>query len=171
MPNWCECTLKIAGDPNDVRRCLASMATPDSESDDQRLFDFKRVIPLPIELRERMGAPCIADSNGWDVVDQISRLWGTKWNADSVTIEHQPDGGGAVIRFDTAWDPPGPIIETLADRFPSLAFDFDFLDDEGMKAGRAWRAPGRPWAFIDARGNGGFCQAALDAKSWPLDAP
>jgi hypothetical protein len=169
MPNWCACRLKIPGNPNDVRDCLASMATPGSESEDQRLFDFERVIPLPPELREKLEAPSATDSDPWDLRAQMVRLWGTKWNAYSVTIERQPDDGGAVINFDTAWTPPEPVIVTLADSFPSLEFDFVYNDIQGPIAGRAWRAPGEAWATIEARYDDGFCLAAVRAKHWRWD--
>ena len=165
MPNWCECTLEITGDPKDVRDCLAFIATPQGESDDQRLFDFERVIPLPPELREQLEAPSTADSDPWDLMAQMIRLWGTKWNACGVTIEHQPDSGEAVIKFDTAWDPPWPILRTLADRFPRLEFDFVYNDIQAPMAGRARRVPGQGWVTIDARYDDGFCQAAVEAKS------
>ena len=79
----------------------------------------------------------------------MTGLWGTKWNADNVTVERQPDGGGALVKFYTAWAPPRPVISALADRFPSLEFDFVYFDEQAPIAGRARRAPGEgSWATI-----------------------
>jgi hypothetical protein len=162
MPNECRCTLEITGDPNNVRGCLAAIATPDSESEDQRLFDFERVIPLPPDPREKLG---LSRTEPIDWRRLRIDSWGTKWNAVSVTIERQPDDSGAVIKFDTAWDPPWPILRTLADRFPRLEFDFVYNDIQLPMAGRARRVPGQGWVTIDARYDDGFCQAAVEAKS------
>jgi hypothetical protein len=169
MPNWCDCTLEITGDPNLVQECLAAIRTPGSESDDEQPFDFDRVIPLPPEFRARLETPCVTETEWAARWLKMVELWGTKWNAHDVTVEIQPDGGGARVQFSTAWSPPEPIIMALADRFPSLEFDFVYLDVQMPIAGRARRVPGEGWATIEARYDDGFCQAAVEARSGRWD--
>jgi hypothetical protein len=171
MPNEVECTLMITGDPDDVRNCLASIGSPGSESDDARLFDFDRVVPLPRTYRAR--ADVLSDTD--EVPPQVVvSAWGTKWNAYGVTIDDRPDGGRARIRFRTAWAPPRPVIATLAERFPNLGFDLTYFDDMGMIAGRLRRARGdQVWATLEARYDYGFCDAVLGAESrvpWQSDS-
>lgn len=194
MPNEVDCTLVITGAPDEVRKCLASIASPASESEDARLFDFNRVIPLhrapagaaklpdhtPIERAPSLWTGAMgravedfaAHELGVSVVrdrtsDERVALWGTKWNAHAITVERQPEGGGARIRFYTAWAPPVPVIEALAGRFPNLGFDLTYFDQQAPVAGRLRRAPGGGgWATIDARYDYGFCRAAYEAVSW-----
>ena len=172
MPNWVRNTLQITGAPEVVSECLASMGSPERESEDDRLLDFERVVSLPPDLRARLEVSSSTEEEAWDRRSEVIGQWGTKWSAFQVTVERQPDGGGAIIKFDTAWTPPMPVISTLADRFPSLEFDFTYLDIQAPIAGRARRAPGGGWATIDARFDDGFCDAALDAKSgrWDLSS-
>ena len=192
MPNEVECTLVITGDVNVVEDCLASIGSPGSESDDARLFDFNRVIPiqrapastpnLPHQtligraprlwtgvvglaaegfVAQEYGLPRMRDQTSNERV----AAWGTKWNASDVTLERQPDGG-ARIRFFTAWAPPQPVIETLAEKFPSLGFDLTYSDEQMPVAGRMRRDPRcQSWATIDARFDYGFCDAVLGAES------
>jgi Ferredoxin-like domain in Api92-like protein len=42
--------------------------------------------------------------------------WGTKWNASETRYSTQEPQ--TAIRFDMAWDPPVPVFEALAKRFP-----------------------------------------------------
>jgi hypothetical protein len=154
MPNSCVCTLKIKGDPEDVGVCLASIGSPGSEVEDKRLFDFERVIPLPRE-------------EGIITTRDVAGLWGTKWNARDVTIDRKPDGSGACIQFWTAWTPPVPVIETLADQYPSLEIDLTYIDPQAPIAGRLRRDPADGvWRSIEASYDHGFCQAAVQAESW-----
>lgn len=51
--------------------------------------------------------------------------WGTKWNAYD---QDELDFG--VIRFDTAWSTPYPVIKALAETFPNLDFEVKFADED-----------------------------------------
>ena len=163
MSHYVECTLQITGAPDIVSDCLSSMGSPEDEQENTQLFDFDRVIPLPPDLRARLEAPSPIGAEEW--ADTVSELWGTGWACD-VTVERQPDGGGALIQFETRWAPPRPVIVALADRFPSHEFDFTYFDVETPIAGRARRAPGEGWATIEARCDFGFCRTAVEARRW-----
>jgi Ferredoxin-like domain in Api92-like protein len=173
MPNTCQCTLEITGDPEEVRACLTAMSSPESAVDDERLFDFDRVVPLPAEFRERLKEPSATTSDWLDKAGQMLGYWGTKWNAYDVTVERQPEGRWARIKFNTAWTPPIPVITTLADQFPNLAFDLAYFDVMAAYAGRGRRAPGdTQWATIEGTYDYGFCDAAFEARSggsWEQD--
>ena len=59
--------------------------------------------------------------------------WGTKWNAYSIDL--LPPN---VIRFDTAWSTPEPIIKALSKMFPDYKFEIEWADeDTGYNVGRA----------------------------------
>ena len=51
--------------------------------------------------------------------------WGTKWNAYSQELRE--DG---VIKFETAWSTPEPVICALSRMFPDAQFDVRYADED-----------------------------------------
>ncbi len=60
------------------------------------------------------------DWYGWS-----SDKWGTKWNAYSQELRE--DG---VIKFETAWSTPEPVICALSRMFPDAQFDVRYADED-----------------------------------------
>jgi hypothetical protein len=61
-------------------------------------------------------------------VDVYTVIWGTKWNAiDPVLLSS--DTSKAKIAFFTAWGPPLPVIEVLAQRFPDHNFKLRYVGE------------------------------------------
>jgi hypothetical protein len=107
------------------------------------LFDFNRVLPL------RPG-------------DGPLKRWGTRWNAESVTVARQPDGRGARINFTSSIGPPTPVIDALADRFRTLKFELTYSNEASVAGG--WR-----WAPIDpGRDHGGHRTRCPVDPDWCL---
>jgi hypothetical protein len=74
-----------------------------------------------IEACEHTGAP------NWYVWANMN--WGTKWNAsDFEVVKEEP--GRYECRFETAWCPPNPVYEKLAEMFPNLCFEINGWDDQ-----------------------------------------
>lgn len=62
--------------------------------------------------------------------------WGTKWNAVRAVFV-----GPIIVRFETAWSPPHPVIEQLARMFPNHTIGHEWADeDTGNNVG--WRTYG-----------------------------
>lgn len=62
--------------------------------------------------------------------------WGTKWNAYDFPDKSMPGNDGEV-RFLTAWSAPHPIIQTLAEKYPSIDFVHEWADEDiGHNCGR-----------------------------------
>lgn len=119
MPNRCYNHLQIIGRKDEIDKCLNSVKTKESA------FDFNAVIPVPEN---------ISDWYTWKI-----EHWGTKWNAqpssgDIIVVERIPIG--AEIWFDTAWDPPVPVLLELSKKFPELEFQLYFTE-EWMREGLA----------------------------------
>ncbi len=56
--------------------------------------------------------------------------WGTKWDAyDYEERDVQP--GCFVFKFETAWSPPEPIFEKLAELWPDLVIKTESIDEGG----------------------------------------
>ncbi|MBO4366595.1 MAG: hypothetical protein J5843_02945 [Clostridia bacterium] len=65
--------------------------------------------------------------------------WNTKWNAYDCRYE-----GDGVLRFETAWTAPHPVIRALAERFPDASFTHAWADEDiGYNCGRCRYAGGR----------------------------
>ena len=109
MPNWVRNTLKvIKGDPKKVL---------DFVRGDKSAFDFNNLIPMPESILNsdeevvRASGFRVPAWYAWSVDN-----WGTKWNASEARCSTaDPEHA---IWFDTPWDPPVPVFEALAKRFP-----------------------------------------------------
>ena len=63
----------------------------------------------------------------WNVAN-----WGTKWNCGEVwhdrTTEQITEAGTTSYNFDTAWSPASPVIEALAEQFPTLTITHRYCE-------------------------------------------
>lgn len=132
MPNWCYCELSVVG-PIEERVRFKNFAEGDGQ-----ILDFNRFVSYPErfqvmdkkcdEMRKsgvpRNAIPKDGFNNGgyeWCVTN-----WGTKWNASCDDITEKPRS--LVYRFDTAWGPPEPIVNVMAEMFPRLRFNLRFWE-------------------------------------------
>ena len=88
-----------------AQSCLNRIAT-DNETD---LNEHILVGEKYVNLYEKYGA---CDWYKWSCEN-----WGTKWNACDVCIDESSEDS-VLITFNTAWDPPYPIYEKIAELFP-----------------------------------------------------
>jgi len=97
--------------------------------------DEDRFVPATDEQlieMERAGAP---DWYTWRV-----REWGTKWPASRVCAEVGVCPPALIYEFETAWDVPYGIYETLVAEFPTIHFDLHVADPmDGATFRFQWR--------------------------------
>ncbi|ENT6821705.1 hypothetical protein ACFF1C_002132 [Enterobacter roggenkampii] len=96
------------------------------------VFDFNRIIPAPafIFTGDTLTGGSREESTGRNWYEFNSKRWGTKWNAYDMSIVEHTDSK-LVIKFDTAWSIPDPIINELVTWFPELMFFHEFYDEGG----------------------------------------
>ncbi|HDW0462066.1 TPA: hypothetical protein RKY83_001928 [Enterobacter hormaechei subsp. xiangfangensis] len=96
------------------------------------VFDFNRIIPAPafIFTGDALTGGSREESTGRNWYEFNSKRWGTKWNAYDMSIVEHTDSK-LVIKFDTAWSIPDPIINELVTWFPELMFFHEFYDEGG----------------------------------------
>lgn len=89
-------------------------------------FDFETLIPSPphkyhsgLSLQEDQDFKC-----NWHTWNREN--WGTKWNAYSCS--NKVDGDKAVIRFDTAWSVPYPVLAAFCNRF-QIPFEHRYFEE------------------------------------------
>ncbi|WP_336239236.1 hypothetical protein [Enterobacter chuandaensis] len=96
------------------------------------VFDFNRIIPTPafIFTGDSLTGGSREESTGRNWYEFNSKRWGTKWNSYDMSIVERTDSK-LVIKFDTAWNIPEPIINELVTWFPELTFFHEFYDEGG----------------------------------------
>jgi len=89
-------------------------------------FDFNSLVPAPLCVYlGDLGAQDDEDFKiNWSTWNRAN--WGTKWNCydDSCTVE----GDKAIIKFDTAWSVPYPVIAAFANKF-QIPFEHRYFDE------------------------------------------
>lgn len=101
--------------------------------------DFNRIIPCPPddesiftaskhEHRSRDGEVAITgwSGDGYSPLDWAREHWGTKWNAYSDEVLEND----TVVRFDTAWSHPYPVMIELSKRFPRVPIQVVYADED-----------------------------------------
>lgn len=117
-----------------VERSSANLRTyiPKYRSVDEKVIDFSMVLPAPeindpIYTAERTdyGNGMVGWSfDGFSPMDWNRRVWGTKWNAYSQTINDDS------LTFDTAWSHPEPVIHALSLKFPEEEISVQYADED-----------------------------------------
>lgn len=131
MPNHCTNNVRIS--------CENGVEIAEKIKGADQAIDFEKILPPPENMfrgdlsREKqleLDASGIPHWLGWQ-----SNHWGTKWNAYSTELI-EADEYGVLLKFDTAWSPPTPIFEALAD-LPGVEsvygnYVIEFAEDAGV---------------------------------------
>lgn len=142
MPNWCENTLIVKGDSQELIKFIEDTIVDDK-------FTLNRLYPTPPELLEQTSPNVyrgddeeskrlheehlknIKDKYGhedwyhWRIFN-----WGTKWDtADSYIVDRNDEY--LMVQFNTAWSPPYHWLKKIAPDFPKLTFELQY-HEEGM---------------------------------------
>jgi hypothetical protein len=139
MPNYVENDLYVCGDPDKVADFLAAVGADKTPPD----FDFNAAIPYPEVFATRdkeaqeLGWKGLKEKYGADATDGFNAggyewckaNWGTKWTALRVL---RRDKEVPCITFETAWNPPMPVIHALHAKFPDLTLHFEYFES-GMQ--------------------------------------
>ena len=127
MPNWCENTLMITGDPIRLQQFVEKHIV-------KYEFDFNTIIPEPKTQDE---CPSVYILNTEHI--QIDKdkpwfnwytwhcdYWGTKWNACDTYYEIYDDT--LEIIFNTAWSAVPNIIRKLSKLYPDLHLSYMYYE-------------------------------------------
>jgi Ferredoxin-like domain in Api92-like protein len=137
MPVWVANRLEISGPEAELERFRDECFTMEAEG--PRL-NFDKLIPMPDAIRSSTdGGGMEADGSfrfpDWYIWN--CEHWGTKWNACNTRLTITGNGSKVIkLHFDTAWAPPWPIYEELAERFPSLTIEGHLLAESMEFGGR-----------------------------------
>lgn len=125
MPNWVYNNVTISGEVAEVSKLITDMAVsvPDGDGNfTETHFSFWNVV-CPTE--EEMDTYWSKDWYDWNCSN-----WGCKWDANEVEIQRNVDGS-VYYSFDTAWSYPHGIYEKLAEKYPTLNFEWSYEEEQG----------------------------------------
>jgi hypothetical protein len=142
MPNWCNNTLHVDGDLNELADFKSKVLVPSNHDKDRLDFTMEVLYPTPKELLEVTSpviwrgddndiegkrifeekAKAIREKYGFDDwYDWRVSNWGTKWDvSDSWVDEH--NGDALSIEYNTAWGPNTAFIIYASSKYPNLNF-------------------------------------------------
>jgi hypothetical protein len=153
-PNWCECELEIEGP--DIKEILAYIQDT-KDNDEVIVFSCDKVIPYPKEFkdldrrreefdakltqvrsdeeRDKVKAEYGLKPDDWYLKDGFNSggyewcnaNWGTKWGCCDSVIETQSDDY-VVIKWESAWKAPEPVIVKLGELFPKNRFTLQYWE-------------------------------------------
>lgn len=170
MPNWCENTLKVTGNPEQLKDFVSKVIT--IHEDGREELTMNNLYPTPPELLE-VGAPASYTGDPKDeeakaeFKKQLEELvtkyghtdwynwrvhnWGTKWDIGECFITENSDEE-VVISFDSAWSPPLTFFRYASEQYPEL--DFSILFSE----------PGQEYCGLYKVGRGGQDESVAEGE-------
>jgi hypothetical protein len=127
MPNWCENTLIVTGDPEEVDKFVSE--NKDDKADTEYLL-FSKAVPEPTyegygDASKDKTPSGLPTWYKWRIEN-----WGTKWEPDGSGIEETTTFvNGRPVKtkkyyFGTAWGPANIWFEKMIDRYQPLRFSY-----------------------------------------------
>ena len=138
IPNWCNNNLTIKGPYKELER-FKKFAKGNGKNE---LISANNFIPYPekfkeldeyaeskeakeMELKTNKSIKDGYNSGGYE---WCIKNWGTKWDFDDVELAYDSDNELDYV-FDTAWSPPGPVVEKMGKLFPELTFKLKYSEE------------------------------------------
>ena len=121
MPNWCENSLYISGELNELEDFYLENRNYEDEDEDEneneyQELDFYKSVPIPEG----------EDWYSWN----IGNL-GTKWNVRDSLYNKYENENKISYEFLTAWCPPINWLTTTSIKYPNLIFKMEY-EEESM---------------------------------------
>ena len=120
MPNWCENTLTVEGDPRIVKQFKERVKGKGTA------LALAKSHPMPKGL-ENTTPP--GDNPNW--YDWSVDNWGTKWDVEAKLISEYEES--LEYFFISAWSPPVAWLKKVAKEYPALRFRLKYEEgNEGF---------------------------------------
>jgi len=153
MPNHCSNDLRIHGNPVLIQEFIefakAKRKTHDIEGKEEEFeeaLSCDNFVPYPQAFKDQDEKACEATremrklpkkKRDWSKLPKDGfnsggyewclANWGTKWGCYDAS-DWKLYKRSAMIRFDSAWSPPIPVIHAMAKRFPKLKFTLRYYE-------------------------------------------
>ena len=138
MPNWITNIVHIESDDYEEEESSLSSLYKQLKTDESD-FDFNAIVKQPWNLEKGNCSGQHKDGEvcwyGWNIQN-----WGTKWNSEAVsylmdTYDDDKTVFEILVKFETAWSPPMPVLEKLSENF-KVRFTWK---DEGSDDWHNWQ--------------------------------
>ena len=125
MPNHTENNLLLRIPTKEEASKIRNLLTGDEflNGGNEFYMTLSKIVPPPKE----------GGSREWNIEN-----WGTKWDCYASEIkltDYDEDGILIHFYFETAWSPPFPVIEKLAELFPDVSVLHRYADEGGQWEG------------------------------------
>jgi len=144
MPNWVSNNLTIYGSAEDIAdfKEKASQAKTTvwegKEALDEAVLSFMNFIAPP---QEAIASGEYYGTHGWKDGKEVgrtpnnwyefnSREWGTKWDASDEELTEESETS-LTYNFQTAWAPPTPVFQAMAEQHKGLTFYIECIEEQG----------------------------------------
>jgi hypothetical protein len=144
MPNWVENTMTITGSAEDIADFKAKASQPKTtlwegkEEIDEAVLSFMNFIAPP---QEALASGEYYGTHGWSEGKEVGRTpnnwyefnnreWGTKWDASDEELTNESENELSYY-FQTAWAPPAPVFQAMAEQHPNLVFEIHCVEEQG----------------------------------------
>ena len=162
MPNWCSNDIHIEGSKEAVDKLVAFVGRPITKKYDDGdvfyenpIFSFENIKASTHDMNSSALFP---SSGPEDWYHNNINSWGTKWDVTSgEVIFSRGDDNNAHYTFSSAWSPPRPVIEKLAEIFPEVTINHTYYEE------------GCDFWGVDTYENGELISekgGSLDHKAW-----
>ena len=145
MPNWVYNSLTIHDTMDNLKKISENLSksyktyysdNPKNEIKEEiyeSKFSFWNVIKPDDKILNKYFTTCdsigMADPNNW--YHWNVNNWGCKWDAGSVEVDLNEKDKCLYYHFDTAWNPPIPVIKELAKQYPTASISFGYEEETG----------------------------------------
>lgn len=128
MPNHCFQSLKIRGNPLQIKEMFANVG------EDDLLISANKIIPYPAKYKKldeqaktehakgnySFKSGFTSGGHAWCIEN-----WGTKWGLYNFGPVSFADRSATLI-FNSAWSPGSPIIRALSENYPNFRFELTY---------------------------------------------
>ena len=145
MPNWCNNILIINGEHDDIKKFYLDNKLDNYEinnSNHEKCLTFEKSVSMPdyifkgnIGMNERKKY----GSNNW--YDWSLSNWGTKWDCTDCYIDNFNKISNTKFKqlkyyFLTAWSPPIPWLNKVVEKYKTINFEFEYIEEAMDFAGK-----------------------------------
>lgn len=123
MPNHVENDLRINGKITDIQKFFAEV----EDKENNIPIDHHKIIPYPKEFKDLDEKSDRAEGFNSGGYEWCVQNWGTKWGMYGFS-QVVWTKSSAKVSFDSAWNPPKPLIIKLGEMFPELTFTLKYYE-------------------------------------------
>jgi hypothetical protein len=129
MPNWCDNTVSISGPDEAIKRLDKFVGRPlvsHEEKVDEPIFALGNIKPSTPDLDPKYAMFPTEGKDDW--YHNNVNSWGTKWDVFGEGVNRHMENSAVSYSFQSAWSPPTPVIERLAEIFPEVRIEFKYME-------------------------------------------